>query len=97
PRPAGQLLPELPQRLPAARQEAEELVPLRRETARDERGLDRRRAGEHRHGQTRLERRTDEAGTRVAHSGETRVRDERHSLAGLEPWQQLRRPRRLVV
>ena len=80
-----------------AGQVAEELVALPDEAARDQRRLDRRRAGQHRHRHARLERRGDQARARIVDPRQARVADERHPLAGLQPRQQLGRPLRLVV
>ena len=97
PRPARELLPERRERLLSARQVADELVPLPEEAARDERRLDGRRAGQHRHRHARLERRADQTRPGIRDAGHPRIRDERHALAGDEPRQKLGRPLRLVV
>ncbi len=81
----------------AARQEAEELVALADEAGRDERRLDRRRPRQHGHRDARVQRRAHDARARIGDARHPRIGDERDPLAGLEPRQQLRRPRRLVV
>ena len=93
----AQLLPQLGERLLAAREEAEELVLLADEPRRDERRLDRRRPRQHRHGHARVERRAHDPRARVGDARQPRVGDERDPLPRLEPRQQLGRPRRLVV
>src|SRR5579871_1382989 len=97
PRPGRELVPQGRERLLAAREEAEEAVLLGREARRDERRLDRRRPGEHRHGHAGVERRPHEPRARVGHAGQARVRHERHALARPETRQELRRPLRFVV
>ena len=97
PRPAAQLVPQRREPLLAARQEAEEAVLLGDEPRGDERRLDRRRPGQHRHVDARVERRAHEPRARIGHARQARVGDERDPLPRLEPRQELRRPLRLVV
>ena len=84
-----------PQRVELAgppRQEADERVPLRDEPARDERRLDRRRAGQHRHRHARVERRAHEPPARIGDPRQARVRHERDPLPA--PRAAARAPRR---
>src|SRR5581483_935 len=97
PRPARELLPERVESRPATGQVPEELVPLGGKPARDERGLDRGRARQHRHRHPGCEGRCHEARAGVADRRQAGVRDERHSRPGLQPGQHLRRALRLVV
>ena len=85
-RPRAELVPQCPQRLSAARQEAEELVSLRAEAARNERRLRSRRAREHRDRHARVERRGDEPGAGIADSRQPGIADEREPLASLCSW-----------
>ena len=91
-----QFLPQRRARTTAARQEAQELVPLRLEPARDERGRDRRRA---RRTVTSARPRAPQrpAAARVVDPRQPRVADERDAFPRPQPVEQLVRARRLVV
>src|SRR6185312_7250280 len=92
-----QLAPErVALRLPA-RQVAHEAVLVAREPGRDERGLDRRRAREHRDRDPTLERGGDQASAGIVDPWQPRIGYERHPLARGEPGQQLLGAGGLVV
>src|SRR5439155_2446133 len=65
--------------------------------ARDERGLDRRRPGEHRHGQSRRDRRVDQPSAWIVDTGQPRIGDERDPFTSVEARQSLAHARRLVM
>ena len=96
-RPRAELLPQGAQRALAARQVADELVPLADEPARHERRLDRRRPRQHGHRDAGLDRGGDQPRTRVADGRKARVARQGDALAGLQPREHLGGPRRLVV
>ena len=95
--PAAQLGPDAGERLLAARQEAEELVPPAGEAGCDERRLDRGRPGQHGHRDARIERRPHDSRPRIGDARHAGIGDERDPLPRLEPRQELRRAGRLVV
>src|SRR6186997_3336707 len=95
--PGCEVGPQRGPRLVPTRQVAEELESLPRKPARDESGLDGRRAGKHGDLDAALERSRDQTGARVVDAGKARIRDERHSLAGRQAGQEVGRSLRLIV
>src|SRR5262245_1832602 len=96
-RPARDLRRERTQLTGPAWEIPDELVALPDKPAGDERGLDGRRPGKHRHGKTSRDGRRDQPCSRVVDPRQPRVRDQRHLLTAAEPPQHLFRPRGLVV
>src|SRR5690349_2076807 len=97
PRPLGKLLPHALKRVLSAWQETDELVALRCESARDQRGVDRRWSGENRDGHPRLQRRRNQPGPGVGDAGQPRIGDEGDPLTALKPRDHLRGSHGLVV
>src|SRR5262245_37899684 len=95
--PPAELRPERSQRRLSAREIAEELVPLAREAAGDERCRDRGGPGQHGHRDTRAERRHDETCTRIVDPGEPRIARQRDAVTRGQSRQHLGGPPRLVV